>query len=156
MRCCHVPGTLLGARRTQADFAGRNMEHVGQERIRVKMRRWAVPQIKVFLELAEKPTQKGPREATKGFQASEVLGSNLVLNEENLYDQIWDDSWDILLSEKKVYKRPLLICYLLCNKEGAIKNIHVSAHRCKNKQEGWTRNCKGWVGIRWKGEGWIQ
>lgn len=34
-----MPGTLLGARRTQDDFAGRNMEHVGQERIRVKMRR---------------------------------------------------------------------------------------------------------------------
>ena len=58
--------------------------------------------------MAEKPTQKGPREATKGFQASEVLGSNLVLNEENLYDQIWDDSWDILLSEKKSVQKAIV------------------------------------------------
>ena len=37
-----------------------------------------------------------------------MLGSNLVLNEENLYDQIWDDSWDILLSEKKSVQKAIV------------------------------------------------
>lgn len=32
-------GYVVGAKRTQGDFAGRNVEHVRQEIIRVKMKR---------------------------------------------------------------------------------------------------------------------
>ena len=50
-----------------------------------------------------------------------MLESNLVLNEEDIYEQIWSDSWDILLSEKNNVQKTIYNVLPFVGKEGEIR-----------------------------------